>query len=129
MLEFFCVWLAYPSASPGADPLAPQDMQYLHRVMRAVPATQSMEIECDQRHIAMMWKELELETGAKGKDLPSVKLSAVELGQIAATAAMTPDRVRKYRSLVMRIAYLSVDRVGATHGVPDEGSQRRGLDS
>eukprot|EP00971_Amphidinium_carterae_P254640 5055152-Amphidinium_carterae.1 len=102
---------ASPSALPDAHPSAPQEMQYLHRVIRAVLLSPWRSIDCDQRHIAMIWKELELETGAEGKDLPSVKLSAVELGQIAATAAMTPERVRKYRSLVMRIAYLSLARV------------------
>eukprot|EP00971_Amphidinium_carterae_P315554 6272137-Amphidinium_carterae.1 len=48
-----------------------------------------------------------------------------------ATAAMTPERVRKDRSLVMRIAYLSLDRADlleCVRHIQDEGSKRRRLD-
>eukprot|EP00971_Amphidinium_carterae_P023795 469065-Amphidinium_carterae.1 len=74
----------------GAAVAAPQELQYLHRVVMAVPESGQMEIEADQ---------LGLEAGFGGKDLPSVKQTATELSQVAVSAAMIPDRVRKYRSL------------------------------
>eukprot|EP00971_Amphidinium_carterae_P205207 4072537-Amphidinium_carterae.1 len=64
-----------------ADPSASQELKYLHRVIAD---------SSGRRPPLSPWRlKFELETGANGKDLPSVKLSAVELGQIAATAAMT----------------------------------------
>eukprot|EP00971_Amphidinium_carterae_P007819 154788-Amphidinium_carterae.2 len=36
---------------PGTASAAPQELVYLNRVIRAVPETQSMEIEADQRHV------------------------------------------------------------------------------
>eukprot|EP00971_Amphidinium_carterae_P223583 4436036-Amphidinium_carterae.1 len=41
---------ADPSAPLGADTSAPRELQYLHRVICAVPETGTMEIEADQRH-------------------------------------------------------------------------------
>eukprot|EP00971_Amphidinium_carterae_P089022 1762091-Amphidinium_carterae.1 len=69
-----------------------------------------MEIEADQRHVGMILRELGLEPGSRGKDVPVVEMTAAELSQVAATAALTGSRVKHYRSLVMRIAYLSLDR-------------------
>eukprot|EP00971_Amphidinium_carterae_P097626 1931942-Amphidinium_carterae.1 len=67
-----------------------------------------MGIKADQRHVDMILRELGclgIDAGVRGKYLPSVKMTAAELGQVAATAALTGEKVRKYRSLVMRIAY------------------------
>eukprot|EP00971_Amphidinium_carterae_P277150 5499766-Amphidinium_carterae.4 len=66
-------------------------------------------MEADQRHVDMILKVLGIDAGVRGKDLPSVKMSAAEPAQVAATA-LTGEKVRKYRSLVMRIACLSLDR-------------------
>eukprot|EP00971_Amphidinium_carterae_P097226 1924096-Amphidinium_carterae.1 len=46
-----------------ADSLAPRELQYLHRVIRAVPETGTMEIEADQRHVDMILKELGIDAG------------------------------------------------------------------
>eukprot|EP00971_Amphidinium_carterae_P171177 3392692-Amphidinium_carterae.2 len=54
---------ADPSAPLGADTSAPQELQYLHRVIRAVPETGTMEIEADQRHVDMILKELGIDAG------------------------------------------------------------------
>eukprot|EP00971_Amphidinium_carterae_P262138 5199547-Amphidinium_carterae.1 len=56
-----------------------------------------MEIEADQRHVDMILKELGVDAGVKGKDLPSVKMSAAELGQVAATPALTGEKGRPVR--------------------------------
>eukprot|EP00971_Amphidinium_carterae_P194676 3863151-Amphidinium_carterae.1 len=93
-----------------ADPLAPQELEYLHRVIRALPQTGAMEIEADQRHADVILRELGIDAEVRGKELPSVKMAAAELGQVAAPAALAGETVRKYRSLVMRSAYLSLDR-------------------
>eukprot|EP00971_Amphidinium_carterae_P206135 4090938-Amphidinium_carterae.1 len=55
---------ANPSASPGvADTSAPRELEYLRRVIRAVPETGCMEIEAVQRHVSMILKELGIDAG------------------------------------------------------------------
>eukprot|EP00971_Amphidinium_carterae_P064556 1279022-Amphidinium_carterae.1 len=66
----------------------PRELVYLHRVIRAVPETGCMEIESDQRHVGMIVRELGLEPGSRGKDVPSIKMTIAELNQVAATAAL-----------------------------------------
>eukprot|EP00971_Amphidinium_carterae_P160522 3182321-Amphidinium_carterae.1 len=56
-------------APSGADTSAPWELQYLHRVIRAVPETGTMEIEAAQRHDDMILKELGIDAGVRGKDL------------------------------------------------------------
>eukprot|EP00971_Amphidinium_carterae_P151896 3010438-Amphidinium_carterae.3 len=45
---------ADPFAPPGADPFSPQELQYIHRVIRAVPETGAMEIEAAEADIRGM---------------------------------------------------------------------------
>eukprot|EP00971_Amphidinium_carterae_P034443 677973-Amphidinium_carterae.1 len=83
---------AHLSAPPSANLTAPKELEYLHRVTRVIRALlqiRSVEIQCDQRYVAMGLKERRLETGS---------------------TVLTAERTRMYRSLVMRIAYLSLDR-------------------
>eukprot|EP00971_Amphidinium_carterae_P302899 6018315-Amphidinium_carterae.1 len=99
-----CISLdADKTAPPGADASAPRELEYLRRVIRAVPETGCMEIEADQRHVSMILKELGMDAGFRGKDQPSVKWTAAELLQAAGTPALKGERVRQYRSIVMRI--------------------------
>eukprot|EP00971_Amphidinium_carterae_P246773 4901143-Amphidinium_carterae.1 len=84
-----------------------------------------MEIEADQRHVSMILKELGIDAGFRGKDQLSVKMTAAELSQVAATAALTGERVRQYRSLAMRIAYLSLDRADLLESARHMASQMK----
>eukprot|EP00971_Amphidinium_carterae_P060562 1198562-Amphidinium_carterae.1 len=125
VLNCGCKLVAVESKSLGKKCLhsAPSELEYLHRVVRAVPRTGCMEIETNQGHVSMILKELGIDAGVKGKDLPSVKMTAVELGQVAATAALTGEKVWQYQSLLMRIACLSLDRADLLESVRNTLSQ------
>eukprot|EP00971_Amphidinium_carterae_P223330 4431329-Amphidinium_carterae.1 len=117
-----CVRLGRVEAATAAS----QELVYLNRVIRAVPETQSMEIEADQRHVNMVLRELGLDTSnCKGKDLANVKLTAQELEEIEKTPVLLGDRAKQYRSLAMRIAYLSQDRVDLLESVRHMASRMK----
>eukprot|EP00971_Amphidinium_carterae_P135940 2693676-Amphidinium_carterae.1 len=85
-----------------------------------------MEIEADQRHVTMVLRELGLDAGhCKGKDLANVKLTAQESEEIDKTPVLLGDRAKQYRSLVMRIAYLSQDRVDLLESVRHMASRMK----
>eukprot|EP00971_Amphidinium_carterae_P263546 5228508-Amphidinium_carterae.1 len=55
----------------------------LNSVIRAVPETQSMEIEADQHHVTMVLREVGLDASiCKGKDSTVVKMTSQELEAI-----------------------------------------------
>eukprot|EP00971_Amphidinium_carterae_P071864 1421435-Amphidinium_carterae.1 len=53
----------------------------------------------------------------KALDCPSVKVSMQEMQRISEESALEPAECTKYRSGVMRIAYLSLDRLDLGHAV------------
>eukprot|EP00971_Amphidinium_carterae_P217101 4309811-Amphidinium_carterae.1 len=66
----------------------------------------------------MVLRELGLDINSKGKDLANDMAQCqvdssgtASLEEIAKTPVLLGDRAKQYRSLVMRIAYLSQDRV------------------
>eukprot|EP00971_Amphidinium_carterae_P229814 4560347-Amphidinium_carterae.1 len=52
-------------------------------------------------------------------------MTVAELNQVAATAALVGSRVKQYRSIVMRIAYLSLDRTDLLESVRHMASQMK----
>eukprot|EP00971_Amphidinium_carterae_P088740 1755939-Amphidinium_carterae.1 len=48
-----------------------------------------------------------------------------ELNQVAAAAALVGSRIKQYRSIVMRIAYLSLDRADILESVRHMASQMK----
>lgn len=75
-----------------------------------------IEVEADSRHVDLIIKNLGLEN-AKPVDTPSIKKSALEAEAIEREPALTPALATKFRSCVMRGAYLSQDRVDITEAV------------
>ena len=65
--------------------------------------------EPDPRHAEMVLKQLDLET-CKPVRTPGEKQSAQDVATRMSLPTVPPDRVSFYRSLVMRIAFLSQDR-------------------
>jgi len=93
----------------GADDV--REVVFLNRVLRYVPGTSpAIEIESDQRHIEMLVKELGLEQESKGLDVPAVKRTDADMDAEAKLPTLPLDEVRRYRSVVMRAAYLTLDR-------------------
>eukprot|EP00971_Amphidinium_carterae_P314073 6242561-Amphidinium_carterae.1 len=52
-------------------------------------------------------------------------MTAAELSQVAATAALTGSGVKQYQSVVMRIVYLSLDRADLLETVRHMASQMK----
>ena len=86
-------------------------MTFLNRVFRYCPGNRpAVELEADQRHVELILKELNLQNESKGVDVPSVKRSADDVIAEQSLPVMPLEDVRRYRSVVMRAAYLSLDR-------------------
>ena len=96
---------------PGGGPEDLREVVFLNRVLRYVPGTSpAIEIESDQRHIEVLIKELGLEQESKGSDMPAVKKTDADIDAESSLPTLPLDEVRRYRSVVMRAAYLTLDR-------------------
>ena len=73
-------------------------------------------IEADSRHAELLIEELGLNNG-KGVETADVKKSVDQQLLEAKAAALPPEMVKQYRSLVMRAAYLAQDRADIGHAV------------
>ncbi|CAK0906615.1 unnamed protein product, partial [Prorocentrum cordatum] len=95
----------------GPDSGDAKEVVFLNRVLRYVDgSTPAVEIESDQRHVELLIKELGLENESKGLDVPSVKKTEADIDYEAKLSTLPLDEVRRYRSVVMRAAYLTLDR-------------------
>ena len=95
----------------GCEPDDLREVVFLNRVIRYVPgAAPAVEIESDQRHVELLIKELGLEQESKGLDVPAVKKTDADVDAEAKLPTLPLDEVRRYRSVVMRAAYLTWDR-------------------
>ena len=92
-----------------------------------------MFLEPDRRHVDLLIRNLGLEQ-AKGVDTPDVKKSVDQQMLEARSPILGKELSVKYRSSVMRAAYLSQDRPDISHAVknlsrkmvnPTEASPRR----
>ncbi|CAE7854404.1 GIP [Symbiodinium necroappetens] len=86
-------------------------ISFLNRVIRleTIGGRHCAVVEADSRHAELLIEELGLKNG-KGVETADVKKSVDQQLLEAKAAALPPDMVKKYRSLVMRAAYLSQDR-------------------
>ena len=93
-------------------------ISFLNRVIRleTIEGRHCAVIEADSRHAELLIEELGLKNG-KGVETADVKKSVDQQLLEAKAAALPPDMVKKYRSLVMRAAYLSQDRADLGHAV------------
>eukprot|EP00971_Amphidinium_carterae_P338040 6475199-Amphidinium_carterae.1 len=99
------------SGKIGFGPKDDHEMEFLHRVLRCCTKTLSVEIESDQRHVSKLWQELGMDPkSTKSRDTPAIKQTAVEAEKAMQSPLLVGKWVTQYRSIVMRIAYLSLDR-------------------
>ena len=86
-----------------------QEFTVLNRVVSFCEKTGTITYEPDLRHAEMVLEQLDLEK-CKPVKTPGEKQSAQDVATRMSLPPVPPDRVSFYRSLVMRIAFLSQDR-------------------
>mmetsp|Transcript_61626 Transcript_61626/g.161902 ORF Transcript_61626/g.161902 Transcript_61626/m.161902 type:complete len:376 (-) Transcript_61626:351-1478(-) len=86
-----------------------REASFLNRIVHAVPESQTVEFEADQRHADLIVRELSL-GGAKGVVTPRVKRKASEVIAGNNSAPLSSPDATRYRSVTMRAAYLAQDR-------------------
>ena len=86
-----------------------QEFTVLNRVVSFCERSGTVTYEPDPRHAETVLKQLDLEN-CKPVKSPSEKQTATDAAARLAMPTVPPDRVSFFRSLVMRIAFLSQDR-------------------
>lgn len=91
-------------------------MTVLNRIIEYDKITGKIRYEADPRHAETVIKQLNLDT-AKAVVTPAEKGSAQEAIEATGLPPLPPDRASLFRSIVMRRAYLSQDRVDLCESV------------
>ncbi|CAE7358585.1 unnamed protein product [Symbiodinium sp. CCMP2592] len=86
-----------------------QEFCVLNRLVRFDERSGTISYEPDPRHAEIILKDLEMET-CKPVKSPNEKLKAEDVAKRLEMPTVAPDRISKYRSLVMRAAFLAQDR-------------------
>ena len=95
---------------------------FLNRLLRYVPDGTDdggcrLEVEADARHADIIIRAFNLQDGGKGCDVPEEKVTEKDLIDAERQSPLEPGQVSQFRSLVMRLAYMSVDRPDLCHVV------------
>ena len=93
----------------GPDATDGTSMSVLNRIISYNKADGVVSYEADARHAEQIVKELDL-TNAKAVTTPSEKQRQEDVLDAEDLPVLSPEEASKYRSLVMRAAYLSLDR-------------------
>ena len=91
-------------------------MSLLHRTVRVDVTNNCVTIEADQKHVAILLRDLSLET-AKAVCTPRVRKNATEAAACEASAELQGPATTLTRSGVMRCAYIAQDRVDLSEAV------------
>ncbi|CAJ1401272.1 unnamed protein product [Effrenium voratum] len=76
-----------------------------------------LEVEADARHAEILLKAFGFNGKTKGVDMPQEKQVAKDMVIVDQPAELNAEQMGEYRSLVMRMAYLSQDRPDLEHVV------------
>ena len=95
----------------GPDAKDDREVCFLNRLVRYTGTAEepAMEIEADPKHSKSIVEVLGL-VGAKAVPTPAVKLTAEEAAEQLIATAVSPTEQTKFRSVVMRAAYMAQDR-------------------
>ena len=90
--------------------------------MRYVPdgadgGPERLEVEADARHADILIRELGFDKNTKGCEVPEDKPTQADLIETERQPALDEKQASSFRSMVMRMAYLSVDRPDLCHAV------------
>ena len=102
--------------SIGPDACDGTSMTVLNRILEFDRATGKVRYEADPRHAETVFRQLNL-ADAKPVATPAEKVSAHKTLAASGLPPLPADRASLYRSVVMRCAYLSQDRVDICESV------------
>ena len=99
-----------------------QEMFFLNRLVRYVPdgadgGPERLEVEADARHADILIREFGFDKNTKGCEVPEDKPTQADLIETERQPALDEKQASSFRSMVMRMAYLSVDRPDLCHAV------------
>ena len=103
---------------------------FLNRLVRFIPDGADsegcrLEVEADARHADIIVKAFNLQDGGKGCDVPEEKMTEKDVVTGEKQPQLEGPRASQFRSLVMRLAYMSVDRPDLNHVVRTLASAMR----
>ena len=105
-----------------------KEMFFLNRLIRLVNdgTGQQLEIEADARHAEILLREFGFDHKTKGVDVPEDKMTQADLIEAETQEMLDDEQTKKFRSMVMRLAYLSADRPDLSHAVRTLASSMKG---
>ena len=106
----------------GDGPGDKKSMTFLNRLIKYIPdgtdqGGRRLEIEADARHAEILLREFGFNKSTKGCDVPEDKMTQAELVEADRQPVLESKQVSLYRSMVMRMAYMSSDRPDLCHVV------------
>ena len=102
------------------------ETSFLNRVIRWDPASGRAELEADTRHVAMVLRDLGLEKSSPVVTPVAKRPQSEELLLLAGAKPLNGEDTTLYRSVTMRVNYLSLDRPDLLFAA---GSLARGMKS
>ena len=101
-----------------------QEIDVLNRII-TIRRDGGFDIEADPRHVALMLRSLSLEgDGIKSLSAPSARESDEDLEKICGPQVpLSPVEITAFRSITMRAAYMSQDRMDVQFAVKDLAKQ------
>ena len=93
-----------------SDAVEVQEAVYLNRVLRWLPSLGRVEIEPDTRHVETVLRDLGLQESTPVSTPAVRKDNAMVIRSASTSPPLDDTKTALYRSVVMRINYLSLDR-------------------
>ena len=97
----------------------PGEMFFLNRLIKYIPdgTASRLEIEADARHAEILMKTFGFDKTTKGCEVPEDKVTQAEMIEGDRQPVLDSKQTSLFRSMVMRMAYMSVDRPDLCHVV------------
>lgn len=108
----------------NSDAADPSEASFLNRVIRWDPTAGRAELEADTRHVEMVLRDLGLEEASPVATPVARRTKAEELVLLSGAQPLNDADRTLYRSVTMRINYLSLDRPDLSFAA---GSLARGM--
>eukprot|EP00435_Cladocopium_sp_Y103_P033093 s1902_g8.t1 len=105
----------------GKDNGEKQEMFFLNRLVKYFPdgadGKERLEIEADARHVDLLVRDFGFDEKTKGCDVPEDKPTTLDFIETERQPSLGGQMPSQFRSMVMRLAYLSQDRPDLCHSV------------
>ena len=105
----------------GEDNGVKQEMFFLNRLIKYFPdgagGKERLEIEADARHVDLLIRDFGFDEKTKGCDVPEDKPTTLDFIETERQTGLGGQMPSQFKSMVMRLAYLSTDRPDLCHAV------------